>query len=396
MALRRVKSNRTLALARVNLLLGRVFSIAAPIIGFQMAVNGLAQNATHDFNQFWFWFNWIAMVGSYLWMAASIWVIGDAIVAYRAMVITMFFALATWGLQVGPEQLTPGEQPWIWWGVGVAGIAAMGGFHLIIAGFILVALPTTWFVVQCSQIGGPVDPVVAIQDSIYTFLASTVLSGIVAVLRYESSKVDAANHMAGLAAIELAKSDAVVRERDRVDALVHDSVLTTLIIAANSNSPEQNKEAELLAKVAIAKLSDAKSGLGSGETISINSLFTALEFAVRRQSDEVEVHSEGASDFEVPGDVAAAITESTLQALTNSFQHAGKSATRAVFLKGMKAGIKIVVKDTGKGFRPSRVPKNRLGLKLSIVGRMKSVGGRVFIDSKIGVGTNVIIEWGNK
>jgi signal transduction histidine kinase len=54
------------------------------------------------------------------------------------------------------------------------------------------------------------------------------------------------------------------------------------------------------------------------------------------------------------------------------------------------------VKDNGKGFRPSRIPKNRLGLKLSIIGRMKSVDGRVFIDSKIGVGTNVVIEWGAK
>jgi signal transduction histidine kinase len=55
-----------------------------------------------------------------------------------------------------------------------------------------------------------------------------------------------------------------------------------------------------------------------------------------------------------------------------------------------------VVKDNGRGFRPSRIPKNRLGLKLSIIGRMKSVGGRVFIDSSPGKGTNVIIEWGAK
>ena len=39
------------------------------------------------------------------------------------------------------------------------------------------------------------------------------------------------------------------------------------------------------------------------------------------------------------------------------------------------------------------MPKNRLGLRLSIIGRVQAVGGKVFIDSKIGVGTNVIIEW---
>jgi signal transduction histidine kinase len=82
--------------------------------------------------------------------------------------------------------------------------------------------------------------------------------------------------------------------------------------------------------------------------------------------------------------------------LANSIHHAGSNAQRQVLLRGNKAGLKIVVKDNGKGFRPSRVPKNRLGLKLSIIGRMKSVDGRVFIDSKIGAGTNVVIEWGAK
>lgn len=396
MAIRRVKSNRTLALARVNLLLDRVFSVSAPIIAFQMASNGLAQNIAHDLDPFWFWLNWIGLTGCYIWMAASVWILGNAVIAYRAIVIVTFFSLATWALQLGSLDLNPGEQPWIWWGVGIAGVAAIGGFPVLVTGVILVMLPVAWFALQVSDIGLPISPWIALQDSMLTFLFSSVVVSFVAVMRYESAKVDEANNRAGLAAIELAKSDAVLRERDRVDALVHDSVLTTLIVAANAQTAEREKEAELLAKAAIAKLNGAVSGSGVAETISINSLFTALEVAIRRQSDQVQVIAEGVTDFEIPGDVAAAVTESTLQALANSFQHAGKGAERTVILKGTRAGLKIVVKDTGKGFRPSRVPKNRLGLKLSIVGRMKSVNGRVFIDSKIGIGTNVIIEWGTK
>lgn len=396
MQFKRVKSNRTLALARVNLLLGRVFSVAAPIIGFQMLSNGLAQNAAHDLNQFWFWLNWGGLAAAYLWTVISIWWLGDAVVGYRAIVIATFFAMATWGLTVGTEVLAPGEQPWIWWGVGVAGIAALGGFEIVITSVILVAMPTVWFALQVSEIGAPIDPWVAFQDASFTFLFSSVIAGFVSVMRYESAKVDAANHAAGVAAIEAAKSDAIVRERDRVDALVHDSVLTTLIVASNAESNDQQKEAELLAKAAIAKLSESSAVANTDETISINSLFTALEFAIRRQSDEVEIIVEGTSDFAIPGEVAAAVTESTLQSLSNSIHHAGKKVERSVYLRGTKAGLKVVVKDNGRGFRPSRVPKNRLGLKLSIIGRMKSVDGRVFIDSKIGVGTNIIIEWGSK
>jgi len=82
--------------------------------------------------------------------------------------------------------------------------------------------------------------------------------------------------------------------------------------------------------------------------------------------------------------------------LANSIHHAGKEAKIEIFLKGSSNGFKIVVKDNGRGFRPSRVPKNRLGLKLSIIGRVQAVGGKVFVDSKIGIGTNIIIEWAAK
>lgn len=396
MAIRRVKSNRTLALARVNLLLGRVFSIAGPAIAFQMLSNGLVQHTTHNLHPFWFWLNWCAMAAIYLWTSFSVWIFGDAVFGYRAIVLTTFFSMATWGLQVGDIKLNQDEQPWIWWGVGVAGIAALGGFNLVVTAIILLALPAVWFSVQISDFGYSFAPWVALQDAIYTFLFSSVIAGFVSVMRYEAAKVDAANHAAGLAAIEAAKSDAVVRERDRVDALVHDSVLTTLIVAANAKSSDQEREAELLAKAAIAKLALTADGDGTSETISINSLFTALEFAIRRQSEGVIVEVEGPSDFAIPGDVAAAVTESTLQSLANSIQHAGKRAERTVYLRGTKGGVKVIVKDNGRGFRPSRVPKNRLGLKLSIIGRMKSVDGRVFIDTQMGVGTNIIIEWGAK
>jgi signal transduction histidine kinase len=230
----------------------------------------------------------------------------------------------------------------------------------------------------------------------FAFLFSAVVSACVAVLRYESAKVDEANQATTQASIALATADAVQRERDRIDALVHDSVLTTLLLAAAADSTDQNKEAELLAKAAISKLNAATDPEASGEAISINSLFTALEVAMWRQSESVEISVEGSSDFSVPAEVAAAVTESTLQALANSLQHAGRNVKRKVFLKGVKSGLKIVVKDDGKGFRPARVPKDRLGLRLSIIGRMQSVAGQVHIDSKIGTGTNVVIEWSQK
>ena len=73
--------------------------------------------------------------------------------------------------------------------------------------------------------------------------------------------------------------------------------------------------------------------------------------------------------------------------------HAGRKATRKVRLKANDREIKIVVTDDGVGFRPSRVPKNRLGLRISIIDRVEAIGGRVFIDTRIGQGTSIILEW---
>ena len=257
----------------------------------------------------------------------------------------------------------------------------------------MLILPAMWFLLQISEIGVPVPPLLALQDASFSFLFSSVLAGFVWVLRYESAKVDEANQKAKIAAIDLARADAILRERDRVDALVHDSVLTTLLVAAKAEDQSAETQAQQLAETTIQKLITADALLNTDESISVSSLFSALEVAIQRQSEIVSVEIESSTDHRVPGEVADAVTESTLQALANALNHAGATATVQVFLKGTSKGFKIVIKDNGRGFRPSRVPKNRLGLKLSIVGRVQAVGGKVFIDSKIGTGTNVIIEW---
>ena len=396
MRIQRVEPNKTLALSRVNSLLERVFSLAATLVGLQTFTNALTQYSEHPLNPFWFWLNFALLGAAHLSIIYLVWIHGDGRLGFASLTLVTVFALATWSLQLGETSLNLGDQPWIWWTVGIGGISSVGGFGVVVSGFFLVTLPVSWFLLQISEIGVPVPPLLALQDASFSFLFSSVLAGFVWVLRYESSKVDEANQNASIAAIDLARTDAILRERDRVDALVHDSVLTTLLVASKANDEIAEKDAEQLAEAAIQKLLTADTLLNKSETISISSLFSALEVAIHRQSEEVQVQTEGSNDNQVPGAVADAVAESTLQALANALNHAGPGANVQVFLKGFTSGFKIVVKDNGRGFRPSRVPKNRLGLRLSIVGRVQAVGGKVFIDSKIGVGTNVIIEWNEK
>jgi signal transduction histidine kinase len=393
MPLRKVDTNKTLALTRVNILLGRVFSIAATLVGIQTITNALNQLSEDKLDPFWFWLSFGPVAISHLLIIYLVWFRGTGKFGFAALSISTIFALLTWAYQLDGSALQVGEKPWMWWGIGIAAISAVGGFGIVISSSIVVAIPLMWFMLEISNIGHPVDLWLALEGSLFSFLFSAVLAVLVVTLRYESAKVDEANQKSSEAAIELAKNDAIHRERDRVDALVHDSVLTTLLVAANASDSAAQHDARELALAAIRKLETAQDSSSDEHAITINSLFSALSISISRQDENVSISSEGQSDLQVPGDVAEALTEATLQAVANALQHAGAESKVEVFLKGLSNGVKIVVKDNGKGFRASRIPRNRLGLKLSIIGRIQSVGGKAFIDSKLGVGTNIILEW---
>jgi signal transduction histidine kinase len=123
------------------------------------------------------------------------------------------------------------------------------------------------------------------------------------------------------------------------------------------------------------------------------SFFDALRNRIHEVYPEFEVTLSQTNDSRITDSVAEALTEATLQAVDNSTKHAGTATKRNVSLQSEGKGLKIVVSDNGKGFRPSKISKDRLGIQLSIIGRVKSVGGRVFLRSEPGKGTDVVLDW---
>jgi signal transduction histidine kinase len=123
------------------------------------------------------------------------------------------------------------------------------------------------------------------------------------------------------------------------------------------------------------------------------SFFESLRNKIQEVYPEFEVTLSQTNDSELPELVSEALTEAALQAVDNSTKHGGGASKRTVSLQGHGNGLKLVVSDNGKGFRPSKIPKDRLGIRVSISGRVKSVGGQVFIRSEPGNGTDVVLEW---
>jgi signal transduction histidine kinase len=92
-------------------------------------------------------------------------------------------------------------------------------------------------------------------------------------------------------------------------------------------------------------------------------------------------------------EAAQAITEATLQAIENAERHAKCTDLELKLNSSEASAISIQIVDNGRGFRPDRVPRARLGIRGSIVMRMALVGGTAKITSILSVGTVVTLRW---
>lgn len=379
------------AVGRVNVLLAKIFAIGGLAVGLQMLLNAWAQQ---DLLYPWmFWPGFISVGIGQLGMIYAAFFSGKNRFWQRWYARSIELVIVTWFFAVPAGTVLPeGFYPWAWWGVGLAGVAAFAGLPPVRAIIFYLVLNIFWFVARFFPAYGAVDLWLNIQDTLLTFLFATLLASLILVSRYEASKVDEASAAALEGAAQQARVEAEIFEKARLDALVHDKVLTTLLLASKAQTPEEQKAVAELAVTAITKLNEAQRDL-STETVSGSSFLSALEKIGRGQTVDLVVTVTDQHALDIPEPAAQALTEAMLQAIVNSQQHAGANAARELHLKTSRNGIKIVIKDDGRGFRLSRVPKSRLGVRTSIIRRVESVGGRAFVDSKPGAGATIILEW---
>lgn len=387
-------ATKSVALSRVRKLIGRTYSIAMILSSIEVVINALNFEDLHATPlQL---IALIAVLAPYVGSFITFWFFQETRIWYVAQAIAVLTTALLWIPVLDPVADGP-EKPWIWWAVGNAAIAASLGFRPILAGAFMVALPVVWFWIRTSPQGGGASWTDALQDSVYTLLFSLSIAGLLTLFQEAARQVDLENQRATVAAAERARIDSIESERARIDALIHDKVLTTLLVAANGKSAQEQAAAAELAHEAIQSLVGLDADLVRPiEQITANSLFRALKDAVARLSTKIEISIDNSTDLPIDSRVADALTEATLQAVHNSILHAGTGVSRGVKMRTTGNKLKIVIFDNGRGFRMSRIPKSRLGLRLSIIDRVEKVGGRVFVDSRPGHGSNIILEWGTK
>ena len=176
-----------------------------------------------------------------------------------------------------------------------------------------------------------------------------------------------------------------IREEQRAEmaAHLHDSVLQTLALIQNRAGASSEA-----ARLARAQERELRSWLYDGDSPADSDLPTDLrDYAGALEIDypvRIDVVSAGLSTERASGDVAAAARE----AMLNAARHAGGDVS--VYIEGTLAGVDVYVRDRGPGFVLADVPGDRLGVRESIIGRLRRAGGTATVKPGAGgAGTDV-------
>jgi len=304
--------------------------------------------------------------------------------------------LALWQWQylvVDPALLPENFQAWVWWLVGMATISMGVSKPLWLGVVYLVVASASWYLVDTSIAGGSGDPAIALQNAVYVLLLGGAVSSLIWLTRDGAKRADEANSTAIASAIEEAQIDAVERERQRIDALVHDQVLNTLLVAANAKTGQEQQAVATMAADAISSLESAVSDQELSSRVTTLGLYRSLRKAAFRASQEIEVEILSAGLEEIPAEIAQAVTQAALQAIDNAISHSMAERIQLRLGSSTFKGLIVEVRDNGKGFIPERLPKDRLGISTSIKARMDLVGGKAQVSSTPGKGTTVILSW---
>jgi signal transduction histidine kinase len=286
------------------------------------------------------------------------------------------------------------DTPWVWWYVGVAALsmAARFGLRASFLSYLLILLVAWTAIIMLEPIGGA-SFAGALQGSVYVALLSIGFAGLVTLIRNWADTVDEAHAGYLLGALETARVDAIEREDQRVSALLHDKVLHTFLFAAAANTPAERLASVSLAAEAVDSIEAIQTGAEPEGTTTPASLFLSIKKAALKLSPRIRVTMNSSGLDPIPMEAAWAITEAALQAIENSERHSNCTVLELKLNSPESAVISVQIVDNGRGFRPDRVPRARLGIRGSIVNRMALVGGTAKITSILSVGTVVTLRW---
>lgn len=315
--------------------------------------------------------------------------------AYAVVAWTILGALILWPIEASDPGIPAGSDPWIYYLCTVATGSAAIAFRPALAFAFTLAVPVGYGILRVTPAGASAPLETAILEGTYVTLLGIIVLAVILLLRSAADGVDAAQSQALQRYEEAARAHANEHERIRVDALVHDDVLGTLLSAARARDPKAKMLARINAERAIKHLQDAQDGFGTATTlVPPSDLAERVGEIARLLPVPFAVTSVVAPDAtSLPMGVVESVVAAAQQAMTNSANHAGPEATRAVFVDVTAGALSVRIVDDGRGFQLEDISAERLGVRVSVIGRVESVGGSADIRSAPGQGTTVELRW---
>ncbi|MDR6508063.1 ATP-binding protein [Arthrobacter oryzae] len=236
------------------------------------------------------------------------------------------------------------------------------------------------------------------QDALLTAAMAVVIISPISALRSAADAADRAAAAAILKTAGAAQAEALRIERTRLDGLTHDTVMATLTIAARARSTEMMYAAAQAARDSLKQLDSLRVG-DEQSAISTAELVGRLKGATAGYSTRITcTDTTNGMPLALPLLPSRALIQATAEAVRNSARHAygGGSQVEVTLGRDPHTGAAqavIEITDEGPGFDIDKVPAQRLGLRVSILNRMRDAHGTATVTSKPGTGTRVQLTW---
>lgn len=304
-------------------------------------------------------------------------------------------ALAIWPFATAGIVPSSTDEPWIWYLVNIATLAAVLAFPLPLQIVWTVLAPLLFGFVRLIQGGFAPEYWFAIGlDVSFALILGGVILALGWLFRAVAVNVDETRARAVSSYAQAAAAAAAEQERVAVAALMHDSVLAALIAAERAETPRERTLAAGMAREALTRLANTEQDAteGTDDPIDVKTLADQIESASRELGAELDVTRTVATDAPIiPGRVARALVLASTQAVANALKHAGGEGL-TVDVDAADGEVRIEVSDAGTGFDLDDVPGDRLGIRASIIARLAATGGTADIESGAD-GTKVAMTW---
>lgn len=316
-------------------------------------------------------------------------------------------ALSVLTLPLAWTGAAPPKDPWVEPFILLAAAATVVAWSIELAVAYLASV-TVFYVLVLVRVTESADVMGVLFDATSRIAFGVVLVVLISLVYKGGQNADQVYAAAIAQELQLNRTRSQAEEQERLDRLIHDNVMAALLDAGRAPGPVQRRTRELAQRALEVLSFEERRAEGKGTTMVHTLLDDLLESLspwrnrVRFNSITPYIRPPGQPRPLIPVETAQALVQAVTEAVSNSARHAGTEVTFVTMDGGVCPPtplnpegffLRFQVVDRGRGFQVRSIDSRRLGVRVSILGNVRHVGGAVDVDSAPGRGTRVTILW---